>query len=580
MKSLCLWLFGALLLGPPGSLWAQQLMDVTFQADLNIGINSGQFNPDEDRVLLRGSFNDWGMETEMSDINGTGIFTVTVPVEAGSYDYKFFIDGGLNITNDGWESGDNRPLEVTEPEILNPVLFRTTFNTQSVEFDGYVHLYADNPFIGQNETSVEFELGILSSSDSLVHALEFDLTLLADIGNIIRIDASPQAVEAGWELRYFQPEENTTIKVAFAGTDPIPSGAVLATVEVSGIDPQNEPVMLGISEVIVNEEFYGFWNVSDGLVSVRSPVSVDSLDLNDDEQINGDDVFFLANMLVQDRHIPVSDEMKVRADLTQNGELTMLDAYVFNQWVAYGVDPSEFVPQQPVVPEIDFTGTVEGDSVTFSVSLGIFRNLKTVRLYTTLSSQKLTEGLYPFSDAERLGMVSFLGDEETPLFDVGMMRMLAPANQNEVFSLHFRGSLSDFQNVAAGFSDQYLVIDSLQINEQPVSVLDDTLRFDQFVVSIEDENINALPQKVTLRQNYPNPFNPNTQITVELSEAEHIRLEVFTMLGERVSVLENKFLSAGNHMFTFDAAGLSSGIYLYQLTTPTSIETRKMVLIK
>jgi hypothetical protein len=580
MKSLCLWLFGALLLGPPGSLWAQQLMDVTFQVDLNVGINSGQFSSEENRVLLRGDFNDWGMDTEMVDINSMGVFTITLPLEAGSYDYKFFIDGDFSVANDGWESGDNRVLEVTEPEILNPVLFRTTFNTQSEESDGYVHLFADNPFIGQNETSVEFELGILSSSDSLVHALEFELTLLADNGNIIRIDASPQAVEAGWELRYFKPEENAPIKVAFAGTDPIPSGAVLATVEVSGVDPQNEPVILGISELIVNEDFSGYWNASDGLLSLRSPVPVDSLDLNGDEEVDGDDVFFLANMLVQDRHNPVSDEMKTRADLTQNGDLSMLDAYVFHQWVAYTVDPSEFVPLQPVMPEIDFTGNVEGDSVTFSISLGIFRNLKTVRLYTTLSSQKVTEGLYPFSDAERLGMVSFLGEEDSPLFDVGMMRMLAPVNQNEVFSLHFRGGLDDFQDVAAGYSAEYLVIDSLRINEQPVTVLGDTLRFDEFVVSIDDNNMNAMPEKVALRQNYPNPFNPNTQISVELAEAQEIRLEVFTMLGERVSVLENKVLSAGNHTFMFNASELSSGIYLYRLTTPSVVQTRKMVLIK
>lgn len=581
MKSLCLWLFGALLLGPPGVLSAQELNDVTFRVDLSIGIMTGQFNPDQDRVLLRGEFNEWGMETEMTDPNGTGVYSYTISVEEGSYAYKFFVDGGLHVPNDGWESGENRTVEVTQSMVLAPVLFRTAFDTQSAESMQYVHLFADSPHIADDATSAEFTIGILSSSDSLVHALEFDLALLADNGTIIRIDASPQAVEAGWDLRYHQEDDSAPLKVAMAGSDPLSSNTIVATVVVDRIDPQNEPVMLGISELIINEEFYGDWNASDGTVFLLPEAQpANPLDLTGDEQVDEDDVFFLTNMLVQDRHNPVPEDMKEKADLTQNGELTMLDAYVFHQWVAYSVDPSEFVPQQPVVSEVDFTGEVEGDSVTFTISLGILRNLKTVRLYTSLSSHEITEGLYPFSDSERLGMAVFLGDETSPLFDVGMMRMLAPANQNEVFSLHFRGSLADFQNVAAGYADEYLVIDSLRINEQPVTVLGDTLRFDQFVVSMEEEVVAVQPKKLSLGQNYPNPFNPATQIEISLTESQRVQLEVFTMLGERVAVLADSRLAAGNYTYNFNASELSSGIYLYRLTTPNGVETRKMTLIK
>jgi hypothetical protein len=89
-----------------------------------------------------------------------------------------------------------------------------------------------------------------------------------------------------------------------------------------------------------------------------------------------------------------------------------------------------------------------------------------------------------------------------------------------------------------------------------------------------------LPQKIQLYQNYPNPFNPETRIRFDLPEAADVRLDVYTITGQHVATLADEFRPAGHHNITFDAARLSSGVYMYRLKAGSVIQTRKMTLIK
>lgn len=80
--------------------------------------------------------------------------------------------------------------------------------------------------------------------------------------------------------------------------------------------------------------------------------------------------------------------------------------------------------------------------------------------------------------------------------------------------------------------------------------------------------------------NYPNPFNPLTEIKFSLPENGYVKLRVFDILGREVGVLVDNQLEAGVHSFAFDAANLSSGIYLYRLEVANKVITNKMTLIK
>ncbi len=95
--------------------------------------------------------------------------------------------------------------------------------------------------------------------------------------------------------------------------------------------------------------------------------------------------------------------------------------------------------------------------------------------------------------------------------------------------------------------------------------------------SIEAEGI---PIVFSLGQNYPNPFNPSTVIEYQLPVNSEVSIEVYNLLGRRVATLVNERKPAGHHNVTFDASGLSSGVYVYRIRSGEFVQTRKMMLVK
>ena len=91
---------------------------------------------------------------------------------------------------------------------------------------------------------------------------------------------------------------------------------------------------------------------------------------------------------------------------------------------------------------------------------------------------------------------------------------------------------------------------------------------------------NPAPVNYVLYQNYPNPFNPTTTITFGIPIKTHVVLKVFNLVGEEVAQLYNGEREAGRYTFEFNASGLPSGIYFYQLNAGDFVEIKKMVFMK
>ncbi|MEL0010879.1 MAG: T9SS type A sorting domain-containing protein, partial [Bacteroidota bacterium] len=100
------------------------------------------------------------------------------------------------------------------------------------------------------------------------------------------------------------------------------------------------------------------------------------------------------------------------------------------------------------------------------------------------------------------------------------------------------------------------------------------------VISVSNEWLGDEPNEIVLYQNYPNPFNPSTQISFALPSSEHVQLSVYNVSGQMVVALINDQMPAGVHQVTFEAQGLSSGTYIYQLKTSKGVISKKLLLIK
>jgi photosystem II stability/assembly factor-like uncharacterized protein len=108
-----------------------------------------------------------------------------------------------------------------------------------------------------------------------------------------------------------------------------------------------------------------------------------------------------------------------------------------------------------------------------------------------------------------------------------------------------------------------------------------SLKMNNLATVIEDELISArVPQRFQLFQNYPNPFNPTTAISYQLSAISDVKLEVYTILGQKVSTLVDKRQNAGQHQVEWDASGFASGVYYYKLTTGEFSDVNRMVLLR
>jgi hypothetical protein len=129
-------------------------------------------------------------------------------------------------------------------------------------------------------------------------------------------------------------------------------------------------------------------------------------------------------------------------------------------------------------------------------------------------------------------------------------------------SIQVTGTVTKHQDI---FGNPYQTIDLL--NVEPLNTT---------VIPSGEKYVRQSPE---LEQNYPNPFNPSTRIRYRISIPGEVRLTVYDCRGQEVKYLVNAWQEAGEYTIDFIQAGLSGGIYFYQLQLGDFIKAKKMILL-
>lgn len=194
---------------------------------------------------------------------------------------------------------------------------------------------------------------------------------------------------------------------------------------------------------------------------------------------------------------------------------------------------------------------------------------------------------FPGTGREQIHMLDYLAEP------VEGWPIATPAEPSVVFNTRFAPVIDDIDS--DGLVELLIISDKAEMlmydftasyneGENRFRYLGDNLnsniyRIPQVSTGIDDNDI-LLPASVLLHQNYPNPFNPTTTIEFDLPSKSSVELDVFNLLGQKVTTLVDENLPAGTHQVLFDAGAYASGMYFYRLSTDEISVTKKMVLVK
>jgi hypothetical protein len=89
------------------------------------------------------------------------------------------------------------------------------------------------------------------------------------------------------------------------------------------------------------------------------------------------------------------------------------------------------------------------------------------------------------------------------------------------------------------------------------------------------------PANFALEPIYPNPFNSTASIRFTLSRESMVKITVFDILGREVDRIASGNFAAGNHSLSWDAHGLSSGLYFIQARAGDNVRAvQKAMLLR
>jgi streptogramin lyase len=248
-------------------------------------------------------------------------------------------------------------------------------------------------------------------------------------------------------------------------------------------------------------------------------------------------------------------------------------------WCRYGEPIFYEGPQRKFYGVSRYNGT---DWKTFSVADGLLRNEVTSiagdRMGNVAVSYEIANGISLFNGQTWKTLATAYGG----FIAYGPDNILWCANIYGGYLRRYDGLSWITYNVMPyflGLSD--IIVD----NKNTVWLATDngiiSFRIDE--TSISKPGTNPLP--ILIKGNYPNPFNQMTAIEYYLSKEGNIKLEIYSLSGQKIRTLVSGNMKGGIHSITWEGRNekgisVASGLYLCCLTMNKLTSVRRIILLK
>jgi parallel beta-helix repeat protein len=304
-----------------------------------------------------------------------------------------------------------------------------------------------------------------------------------------------------------------------------------------------------------------------------------------DVSLNGSIQAYDASLVLQHvvSLITLTDPQKVVAMVSKDTTISAYDASLILQYVvglittfpAQDSGASALIKDSPVLASSIELGNIEGafgSTVTVPIRLNGVKHLAGADIVLKFNGDILT--------AKEAKLTSAVGEMNLASnFSKGEARIALAGSKyididGDAILLTF-----DISKDIRGYSSSSIRFERVLLNEQDFTLL----------ATSNNTKIEGKPIQYVLNQNYPNPFNPSTKIQYQVpDDIAHVKIVVYSSLGEVVSTIVNRDHSAGMFEVVWDGTNdagekVGSGVYFYRITANGEKEftsIKKMLLVK
>jgi immune inhibitor A len=245
-----------------------------------------------------------------------------------------------------------------------------------------------------------------------------------------------------------------------------------------------------------------------------------------------------------------------------------------------GQDIAENLSERPDSTFLrDYLGVTFHGNEQFAIGVGVNGNVIGDGLQFNGGA---SDGSQNQSSPDRLALISGSAAEAAYVYYLNRDQIAAVNIENGYHAVFFGFGFEAISSISNDFNTRVEVLAPI------IDYLDVDLASGVFDDPEDVVDPASVPREFVLGQNYPNPFNAGTRIPFTLNgpRAQHVRLEIFDILGRRVQVLADEVMEPGRYDLAWDGRDhrgntAASGVYLYRLSIdgrPTT--AKRMVLLK